>query len=229
MDSSSTKNKVFDFYSADGRDLIRKTTQELLPFDPHGWSVDVVAKLIDQVDVLVRTATASGKTGIIAMLAVVLEKIGSDDTFSPRHYQRWFDRDPAILVICPTKCLEHNIVSSWTTQVLFSLTRLKGNQVDVLENQRDCPQRGRVVSRSDQRDTRRSMGPCKSKQSSTHVPWIAQVGRCSCWAQSGWNIIEIQTTMHCPCVRRSSFGVVLGSTLERSLRSDWSNAKSPAW
>jgi len=110
MPSDTEAKAAFHFYSAKGRLILRDILQDQLPFHPHDYSIDVIAKILDREDCLVRTATASGKTGIIAMLALVTGSLGRHPQMAS-DYARWFDRDPLILVICPTRYLEHNIVS----------------------------------------------------------------------------------------------------------------------
>jgi hypothetical protein len=88
-----------------GYTLLRQTTRDLLPYDPHDTSIEALAAFLECKDVLVRMACGSGKTGIIALLAVSLPLFHEMTSFKP-----WFDKDPVLLVICPTNTLEIDIV-----------------------------------------------------------------------------------------------------------------------
>ncbi|KAJ3966964.1 P-loop containing nucleoside triphosphate hydrolase protein, partial [Lentinula raphanica] len=93
------------FRSEQGLRLLRENTRDLLPYDPHDTSIEVLASILDYKDVLVRTACGSGKTGIIALIVSSLPKIPG--IFSS--YKPWFDTKPAFIVICPTNELEFDI------------------------------------------------------------------------------------------------------------------------
>ncbi|KAJ7590029.1 hypothetical protein C8J56DRAFT_1048201 [Mycena floridula] len=54
--------------------------RERLPYDPHDYSLEAVGHLVNGDDVLVWSGCASGKTGIIALLAVILAQLGMEST-----------------------------------------------------------------------------------------------------------------------------------------------------
>lgn len=111
MGDTAAQTSPFLFFSEEGRTLCKSIAQKYLPFDPHDYSIDVAAKILDGSDVLVRTACAGGKTGTVALLAVLLKELEEDRTLAPR-FEVWYDENPIILFVCPTNALELNIVSA---------------------------------------------------------------------------------------------------------------------
>ncbi len=107
---SDASTTIFAFDSLEGRRLSRDLSHHDLKYDPHDYSLDVAVKIIDGTDCLVRTACGLGKTGIIALLAIVLRKIGQDQTLFPGKPVQEVIRNPVILVICPTNALEQDLV-----------------------------------------------------------------------------------------------------------------------
>ncbi|KAK1218048.1 hypothetical protein PQX77_019277 [Marasmius sp. AFHP31] len=112
MSPNSNSSPPFLFQSDEGRQIIRAIAKKrLTSFDPHDYSVEVAAGILDRQDVLVRAGCGAGKTGTIALVAVVFEEILRDRTLVP-NFKPWFHKeDPAIVVICPTDALEINIES----------------------------------------------------------------------------------------------------------------------
>lgn len=111
MATSDAPRARFKFDSPEGRKICRVLARPDLKYDPHDYSLDVTVKIIDGVDCLVRAACGSGKTVIMAMLAIVLKKFGADPTLYSANPVRTLVPDPAILVICPTNALERDLVS----------------------------------------------------------------------------------------------------------------------
>ncbi|KIK06881.1 hypothetical protein K443DRAFT_69566, partial [Laccaria amethystina LaAM-08-1] len=60
---------------------------------------------LDGQDVIAISATGSGKSAYIYMLATVLVALGKDPSLVPS--KRVFSRDP-VLVVCPTTALEED-------------------------------------------------------------------------------------------------------------------------
>ncbi|KAJ3818159.1 hypothetical protein F5880DRAFT_1601213 [Lentinula raphanica] len=87
--------------------LLRQLSQDFLPYEPHDISIKALVGILNRNDVLVRTGCGSGKTGIIAFLALALPRIHEIiPSFKP-----WFHDNPVLLVICPTNTLELDIES----------------------------------------------------------------------------------------------------------------------
>ena len=102
----------FEFCSSEGRQICRQIARKHLPFDPHDYSIDVAAHILDGQDVMVRTACAGGKTGTIALLAVLLKELRQNRMLAPR-FRPWYSEAPIIVMVCPTKALELDAVSIW--------------------------------------------------------------------------------------------------------------------
>jgi len=52
---------------------MREIGQKYLPYDPHDISIEAVTHNLYKKDVFVRTVCGSGKTGIVALLSIVLQ------------------------------------------------------------------------------------------------------------------------------------------------------------
>lgn len=107
---SRALNSVFS--GPAGGKLCRQIVRDhegLVPFDPHDFSLEAAAGLLDGRDVLLRTACGSGKTGTIILITQLMVKILENPGLCPE-YSPWFSDDPAIIVVCPTIALETDVV-----------------------------------------------------------------------------------------------------------------------
>lgn len=109
MGDTATPKSPFAFYSNEGRKTIRDIARQHLPFDPHDYSIEVAARILDGQDVLVRTACAGGKTGTIALIAVLLRELRKDESLV-KYLELPREGNPIIVVVCPTNALELDIV-----------------------------------------------------------------------------------------------------------------------
>jgi ATP-dependent helicase YprA (DUF1998 family) len=77
-------------------------------FEPHDWQIEGICSVLDNLDLMVTTATGSGKTGLFIMLMLVICMISQDPSLAlgPRR----FPKNPAMVIVCPTKALEVNMV-----------------------------------------------------------------------------------------------------------------------
>jgi superfamily II DNA/RNA helicase len=98
----------FLFSSAEGYALCRRILRPLLPYDPHDYQLEGICKALDGVDVLAILPTGSGKTGLLSMFLLVVRALAQDPSLCPT--AKKFPKNPAILVICPTNFIEHQIV-----------------------------------------------------------------------------------------------------------------------
>ena len=73
-------------------------------FEPHDWQIEGICSVLDNLDLMVTTATGSGKTGLFIMLMLVICMISQEPSLAlgPRR----FPKDPAMIVVCQTKALE---------------------------------------------------------------------------------------------------------------------------
>ncbi|KAJ7594808.1 P-loop containing nucleoside triphosphate hydrolase protein [Mycena floridula] len=101
----------FVFLDANRIKTLHEIACESLPYDPHDYSLEAVSHLVDGDNVLVWSGCGSGKTGIIALLAVILAQLGIESSFGVpcETGSEKFVLNPAILVICLTNELEVDI------------------------------------------------------------------------------------------------------------------------
>lgn len=98
----------FHWSSPAGYDLCRKILRDSnLPYVPHDYQVEGICKSLDGIDLLAITPTGSGKTGYFSMYMLVVVAVTKDPTLCPTAK---FPENPCLLVICPTKPLEHDMV-----------------------------------------------------------------------------------------------------------------------
>jgi len=65
---------------------------------------------MDGFDLFVTTPTSSGKTGYLIMLMLVVREISADTTLA---LGKEFPKDPAMIIVCPTKALEDDMVCAF--------------------------------------------------------------------------------------------------------------------
>jgi replicative superfamily II helicase len=61
-------------------------------------------------DLLATVITGSGKTGYLTMLMLVVREISADETLV---LGKRLPKDPAMIVVCPTKALEEDMVCTF--------------------------------------------------------------------------------------------------------------------
>ena len=108
--SQNIPEEPFKFSSPSGWKICRKIIQERLPFGPHDYQLDGITHALDGQDVIAISATGSGKSAYIYMLATVLVALGRDPSLVPSN--RRFSKDPVLVVVCPTTALEEDLVCS---------------------------------------------------------------------------------------------------------------------
>ena len=106
--SQNTPGEFFKFSSPLGRKICRKIIQEKLPFGPHDYQLDGITHALDGQDVITISATGSGKSAYIYMLATVLVALGKNPSLVPSNKR--FSKDPVLVVVCPTTALEDDLV-----------------------------------------------------------------------------------------------------------------------
>ncbi|KAF8237290.1 hypothetical protein L208DRAFT_1155826, partial [Tricholoma matsutake] len=72
-----------------------------LPFEPHDDQIAGVCKTLDGIDILIVSATGSGK--VFFMVLIVIIAINNNPHLCP---SAKFEKDPAMIVLCPTNALE---------------------------------------------------------------------------------------------------------------------------
>jgi superfamily II DNA/RNA helicase len=87
---------------------VRTILQTCQTFEPHNWQIEGICSILDNLDLMVTTATGTGKTGLFIMLMLVICAISHEPSLAlgPKR----FPKDPAMIVVCPTKALEQDMV-----------------------------------------------------------------------------------------------------------------------
>ena len=108
--SESSSHEVYT--TEPGRVLVRKILSqcEPVPIEPHDYQCEGICRSLDGDDVIATMATGAGKTGLLSFLMLVVRAISRDPSLVLQN--RTFPKDPCMLVICPTKALEEDMVGS---------------------------------------------------------------------------------------------------------------------
>ena len=112
--------------SIQGRQLCKKILAKYVTYDPHDYILDGVCPVIDGFNLLATTPTGSGKTGFFTLLMLVVREIAADKTLAIGN--EVFPIDPVMIVVCPTKALEEDIVGLVITNDGMLLTLAKATQ-----------------------------------------------------------------------------------------------------
>jgi superfamily II DNA or RNA helicase len=79
-----------------------------IAIEPHDYQCEGICRALDGDDVVATMATGAGKTGLLSFLMLVVRAISQDPSLALQN--RTFPKDPCMLVICPTKALEEDMV-----------------------------------------------------------------------------------------------------------------------
>ncbi|KIJ07434.1 hypothetical protein PAXINDRAFT_90382, partial [Paxillus involutus ATCC 200175] len=114
------------FNSPAGLRLCREILKDLMPPDTHDWQLQAITRLLDGEDVLLITATGSGKTDVFIRLMRLIKNF----TTCPRRLEGVrFPSDPGMIVVCPTKALEEEMEKRMLAAGL-SAVAINGDHVD---------------------------------------------------------------------------------------------------
>jgi|SRR6267154_1036082 len=108
--------------SVNGHQLCKKILAKYVAYDPHTYILDGICPVLDGFDLLATTPTGSGKTGYLILLMLIVREIAANTALGLG--KEVFPVDPIMLVVCPTKALEEDIVSVIRIKAEISLTRL---------------------------------------------------------------------------------------------------------
>jgi superfamily II DNA/RNA helicase len=81
---------------------------QTLPFEPHDYQIEGICAVLDGHDLLATMATGTGKTGYFTMLMLVMCAISKDETLALGGWT--FPKDPAMIIVCPMKALQQDMV-----------------------------------------------------------------------------------------------------------------------
>ena len=109
-------SQIYD--TLEGFVLARKILAQTLPFEPHDFQMEGICAVLDRHDLLATMATGSGKTGYFIMLMLVMCAISEDETLALGG--RTFPKDPAMIIVCPTKALQEDIPLNLLGSLLLS-------------------------------------------------------------------------------------------------------------
>ncbi|KAF8890214.1 hypothetical protein BD779DRAFT_1671541 [Infundibulicybe gibba] len=88
-------------------DLACRILRPMLPYEPHDYIIEGICSVMNGRDLLATTVTGGGKTGFFLMLMLVASAISKDPALSPN--QKNIPKDPAMILICPTKALQEDM------------------------------------------------------------------------------------------------------------------------
>ena len=110
MNAENATKQPFLFSSHEGNNLCRNILHQYLPYHPHDVQIEGICKLLDGVDMLAILRTGMGKTGFLLMYMLVLLEILKNPHLCPSDAVEKFPEKPCMLVVLPTKYLEHQMV-----------------------------------------------------------------------------------------------------------------------
>jgi ERCC4-related helicase len=99
--------KAFIFSSSEGHTLCWLILAALLPYEPDDFQIEGICKMLDGINLFAILATGMGKTRFLSMYMLVVLAIEKEPSLCPTAK---FTDNPCMLVICPTKYLEHQMV-----------------------------------------------------------------------------------------------------------------------
>lgn len=103
-----TSEPVYD--TPDGHAFICRVLADWQPsIEPHNYQLEGIAKSLDGVDLLATMATGAGKTGFYCFLMIVVVHLSKN----PEQVldDREIPLNPCMLLVCPTKALQDDMVS----------------------------------------------------------------------------------------------------------------------
>lgn len=106
--TAANPKEAFVFSSPEGRQIVNDILEKSLPYPPHDDQVSGICKTLDGIDILIVSATGTGKTGFFYMAIMVIIAINNNPALCPSVK---FKKDPAMVVLCPTNALEIDMVS----------------------------------------------------------------------------------------------------------------------
>ncbi|RXW14994.1 hypothetical protein EST38_g10860 [Candolleomyces aberdarensis] len=97
------------YNTPEGRALIERILEDHEPpIHPHVYQTEGVAIALDGESLLATMATGSGKTGFFAFTMIVMQAIARDPSLA-LHDGPTFAKNPAMLIVLPTKALQYDM------------------------------------------------------------------------------------------------------------------------
>jgi len=104
--NAPSTSKIYD--TPEGHTLARRILEQYLPFTPHDYQIEGICPVLNGRDVLATMATGTGKSGFFYMLVIVIRAIANEPSLALGG--RKFPPDPAMILACPTKALQTDLV-----------------------------------------------------------------------------------------------------------------------
>ena len=127
MSAQNATQQPFLFTSQEGNNLCRNILSQKLPYHPHDVQIEGICKLLDGVDTLAILHMSMGKTGFLSMYMLVLLEILKHPHLYPSVVEN-FPKKPCMLVVLPTKYLEHQMVR--TSHEVSGINKNHAQQAD---------------------------------------------------------------------------------------------------
>ncbi|KAE9392545.1 hypothetical protein BT96DRAFT_944577 [Gymnopus androsaceus JB14] len=140
MSQSDASKDVFKLNSQDGAQLCRKIARPQLGFDPHSYSLDVATTVMDGINALVTSKCGSGKTGILALLAICIARFGEENSLLPANCRKDFSKKlekykirTMVINSVQIELSQHEDRNLWTdaiegpTEILLAPEQLEGD------------------------------------------------------------------------------------------------------
>jgi ATP-dependent helicase YprA (DUF1998 family) len=108
--SQNTSPSHSIYNTASGRTLVCRILSQCEPIaiEPHNYQCEGICRALDGDDVVATMATGAGKTELLSFLMLVVRAISRDPTLALQNHT--FPKDPCMLIVCPTKALEEDMV-----------------------------------------------------------------------------------------------------------------------
>ena len=108
--NTSPSHTIYNTPSGRALGLVCQVLSQCEPvaIEPHDYQCEGICRALDGDDVVATMATGAGKTGLLSFLMLVIRAISRDPSLALQN--RTFPKDPCMLVICPTKALEEDMV-----------------------------------------------------------------------------------------------------------------------
>lgn len=85
---------------------------------PHDYQREAICHALDGEDVIATMATGTGKTGLFSFLMLVIRAISRNPSLALGG--KTFPKDPCMIVVCPTKALQADMVSLLHAPPIFT-------------------------------------------------------------------------------------------------------------
>ena len=107
--SEAVSGEPWSFSSPNGLALCRQILQKQLPYCPHDYQLEGIAKILDGHNLVAIIRTGGGKSAYVYMALLVIQAIQEDHNLCAAH--KSFPLDAGVLLVLPTISLQQDQVS----------------------------------------------------------------------------------------------------------------------